>query len=364
ERARGEAFLDRIRALDPEVSVVVAYGQILTREVLEAPPLGSINVHASLLPELRGAAPINWAIIRGHTETGVTVMRMVEQMDAGPILVQHREPIGPDERASDLAVRLSELGAAALVEALALLEAGLLEAVEQDHSRATYAPRLLREHARIDWSLDAEAVARWIRGLDEVPGGWTTWGGEEVKVYRPLPEPGHVHDAAPGAWGPGPGGRASGGGGAGGGPGPGGSSRGGAAGCGRWGGWGAGPRTGRPVRVMLPRLHLITDDAVLASPGFLDGARWVLREQGAGVALHLRGHGTSAGILYELARALVAEARETGGWVLVNDRVDVALAVGAAGVQLGRRSIPVRAARDVLGAGARIGYSAHDPDEA
>lgn len=115
---------------------------------------------------------------------------------------------------------------------------------------------------------------------------------------------------------------------------------------------------------MLPRLHLITDDAVLASPGFLDGARWVLREQGAGVALHLRGHGTSAGILYELARALVAEARETGGWVLVNDRVDVALAVGAAGVQLGRRSIPVRAARDVLGAGARIGYSAHDPDEA
>jgi len=198
ERARGEAFLDRIRALDPEVSVVVAYGQILTREVLEAPPLGSINVHASLLPELRGAAPINWAIIRGHTETGVTVMRMVEQMDAGPILVQHREPIGPDERASDLAVRLSELGAAALVEALALLEAGLLEAVEQDHSRATYAPRLLREHARIDWSLDAEAVARWIRGLDEVPGGWTTWGGEEVKVYRPLPEPGHVHDAAPG----------------------------------------------------------------------------------------------------------------------------------------------------------------------
>lgn len=198
ERARGAEFLEQIRALDPEISVVVAYGQILRREVLEAPPLGSINLHASLLPELRGAAPINWAIIRGHAETGVTVMRMVEQMDAGPILVQHPEPVGPDERASDLAARLSEMGAAALIEALALLEADLLEEVEQDHARATYAPRLLREHARIDWSLDADAVGRWIRGLDEVPGGWTIWRGEEVKLYRPLPESGHAHDAEPG----------------------------------------------------------------------------------------------------------------------------------------------------------------------
>jgi len=198
ERARGEEFLEELRRLEPEVSVVVAYGQILRREVLELPPLGSINVHASLLPELRGAAPINWAIIRGHAETGVTIMRMVEKMDAGPILFQVREPIGPDERASDLWSRLSEVGAAALVEALALLAIGELVETEQDESRATYAPRLTRDDARIDWSLDAETIGRWIRGLDEVPGAWTTWEGREVKLYRPLPVPGVEHGEAPG----------------------------------------------------------------------------------------------------------------------------------------------------------------------
>src|SRR5690606_83163 len=113
ERARGDAFLAQLRALEPDISVVVAYGQILRREVLELPPLGSINVHASLLPELRGAAPINWAIIRGYRETGVTIMRMVERMDAGPILYQVRVPIAEDERAGDLWTRLSEVGAAA-----------------------------------------------------------------------------------------------------------------------------------------------------------------------------------------------------------------------------------------------------------
>src|SRR5690606_30408622 len=126
ERARGPEFLERIAALEPELSVVVAYGQILRREVLDAPALGSINVHASLLPELRGAAPINWAIIRGHERTGITIMRMVEEMDAGPVLLQVAEPIGPDETAADLTARLSEVGAAALVEALMLLEAGEL----------------------------------------------------------------------------------------------------------------------------------------------------------------------------------------------------------------------------------------------
>jgi len=198
ERARGDAFMDEIRRLEPDLSVVVAYGQILRAEVLELPPAGSINVHASLLPELRGAAPINWAIIRGHAETGVTIMRMAEAMDAGPILLQAVEPIGPDERATDLRGRLSEIGAEALIEALALLEFGALEEVEQDHDLATYAPRLTRETARIDWSRDAGSVDRWIRGLDEVPGGWTTWGDSELKVYRPEPEPDLVHGMAPG----------------------------------------------------------------------------------------------------------------------------------------------------------------------
>ncbi|MFW6201566.1 MAG: methionyl-tRNA formyltransferase [Gemmatimonadota bacterium] len=197
-RARDEAFIERVEALEPELSVVVAYGQILTRRALDAPEHGSINVHASLLPELRGAAPINWAIIRGHERTGITIMRMVEELDAGPILYQVDEPILPDERASDLWARLSELAAESIVEALALFDAGELTETEQDHERATYAPRLTREDARIDWDEDAETVARWVRGLDEFPGGWTKLEGRTVKVFRPRPEPDRAHDAEPG----------------------------------------------------------------------------------------------------------------------------------------------------------------------
>jgi methionyl-tRNA formyltransferase len=198
ERARGPEFMAALEQLSPDISVVVAYGQILRREILDLPPRGSINVHASLLPELRGAAPINWAIMRGHTETGVTIMRMVEAMDAGPIIMQVPEPIEPDERASDLWSRLSEIGAATLVEALALLEVGTLAEVEQEHEKATYAPRLTREHARIDWTQGATHIDRWIRGLDEVPGAWTTWHEREVKLYRPLPLPEHRHESEPG----------------------------------------------------------------------------------------------------------------------------------------------------------------------
>jgi methionyl-tRNA formyltransferase len=185
EKPRGEEFLRSLRALQPELSVVVAYGHILRREVLDAPPLGSINVHASLLPELRGAAPINWAIARGHPVTGVTVMRMVDQMDAGPILFQAEETIEPEETASELTLRLAERGAEALVEALALLQIGALEAREQDHARATFAPKVDRASARIDWTMDATAVGNHVRGMDEVPGAWSTLRGEAVKLFGP-----------------------------------------------------------------------------------------------------------------------------------------------------------------------------------
>lgn len=198
ERPRGEAFLEAITALEPDLSVVVAYGHILRPEVLELPSRGSINVHASLLPKLRGAAPIEWAIIRGERETGVTVMRMVAEMDAGPILLQVVEPIGEGETAADLRLRLSEVGAQALIEALALLELGELEPVEQDHAAATFAPRIERADAKLDWSLPAGEVGRWIRGLDDVPGAWTRFGSTEVKLYRPRPEPAREHDAPPG----------------------------------------------------------------------------------------------------------------------------------------------------------------------
>lgn len=183
---RGDEFLDELRALDPDISVVVAYGHILKPEVLDLPPLGSINVHASLLPELRGAAPINWAIARGFTETGVTIMRMAEGMDSGPIIHQVKEPIFDDETAGDLTVRLSEVGAVALVEALALMSAGAIEEVEQDHDAATYAPKVSREVARIDWTRDASEVAAHTRGMDSIPGAWSRLEDEPVKLFRPT----------------------------------------------------------------------------------------------------------------------------------------------------------------------------------
>lgn len=198
EKPRGEAFLEEIRALEPDLSVVVAYGHILRPEVLEAPLMGSINVHASLLPALRGAAPVNWAIIRGHEMTGITVMRMVEAMDAGPILYQIEEPIGPEETASDLAGHLSQLGAEGLVETLILLGVGVGEEREQDEEEATYAPKIDRETAHLDWEIDATAVSNWIRGMDEVPGAWSLLDDEPVKLFRPLPEPEAEHDAEPG----------------------------------------------------------------------------------------------------------------------------------------------------------------------
>lgn len=203
ERARGEEFLAQLRALEPEISVVVAYGQILRPEVLALPPRGSINVHASLLPELRGAAPVQWAIIRGYETTGITIMRMDEGLDSGPILYHVAEPIRADETGGDLALRLSEVGAEALVETLALMEMGEIAETPQDHARATYAPKLDREMARLDWARPAVDVARWIRALDALPGAWSTLDGERpVKLFQPrvelhAGEPGRVLEADP-----------------------------------------------------------------------------------------------------------------------------------------------------------------------
>jgi methionyl-tRNA formyltransferase len=189
ERARGEEFIAQIRALNADVSVVVAYGQILRPEVLAVPRLGSINIHASLLPELRGAAPIQWAVLRGHETTGVTIMQMDAGMDTGPMLLKVEEPIRPDESSSELAARLSEIGAEAVVEALALLEDGAITPQPQEHDRATYAPKIERETARIDWTKDAAEVARWMRGMDEVPGAWSELASRgAVKLFRPKVE--------------------------------------------------------------------------------------------------------------------------------------------------------------------------------
>jgi methionyl-tRNA formyltransferase len=199
ERPRGDEFLERIRAFGPELSVVVAYGHILRREVLDVPSLGSVNLHASLLPELRGAAPINWAIARGYEATGVTIMRMVEEMDAGPVLHAIREPILPGETASELTIRLSELGAEALLEALTVMEAGGLVEEEQDHARATFAPKVDRDAARIAWTRPACELEWHVRAMDAVPGAWTELDGVPVKLFRPVPlDPPAGASAAPG----------------------------------------------------------------------------------------------------------------------------------------------------------------------
>lgn len=198
EKPRGDEFMDQIRVLGADLSVVVAYGHILRREVLDLPARGSINVHASLLPELRGAAPINWAIARGHDTTGVTIMRMAEAMDAGPVIHTIAEPILPGETASELTVRLSELGAEALVEALTLLAAGSAKEVEQDHDKATFAPKVSREVALIDWSRPAQELEWHVRGMDAVPGAWSPLDGQPVKLFRPRVTDVPVGDAAPG----------------------------------------------------------------------------------------------------------------------------------------------------------------------
>jgi methionyl-tRNA formyltransferase len=188
ERPRGAEFLDELAALRPDVSVVVAYGHILPKAAIDLPTIGTLNIHASLLPALRGAAPIQAAIRLGLSETGVTIMRMVPQLDAGPVILQARTPIFEDETYGELQLRLSELGAQCLVEALALIEVGDAKATPQDDLLATYAPKVEREDARVDWAMDADAVARHVRAFDPRPGAFTTLHDLEVKLFgvRPL----------------------------------------------------------------------------------------------------------------------------------------------------------------------------------
>lgn len=197
QRPRGEAFEDEVRRLAPELSVVAAYGQILRDEVLALPPLGSINVHASLLPRLRGAAPVNWAIIRGEEESGVTIMRMVRELDAGPMLARARVPIGPHTTAGELYARLATLGAGTLVTVIGALSHGTAAETPQDDALATYAPKLDREVARLDWALPALEVGRWMRGCDPWPGAWTRVEDLPIQCFSPSVEPAPA-PAAPG----------------------------------------------------------------------------------------------------------------------------------------------------------------------
>jgi methionyl-tRNA formyltransferase len=182
--ARTGELEQALRASGAELAVVVAYGKILPKAVLEALPRGCINVHASLLPAYRGAAPVQWSVIHGDSETGVCIMQLDEGMDTGPVLLEKRLAIGPDETAGELFARLAPLGAGALLEAIDGLAAGRLAPVAQDHGRATHAPMLTKADGAIDFAQPAAAVAARIRGVDPWPGAQATLRGQVVKLFR------------------------------------------------------------------------------------------------------------------------------------------------------------------------------------
>jgi methionyl-tRNA formyltransferase len=196
-RPVGDVFTASLHRLEPDLGVVVAYGHILRPEVLSLPPRGMINVHASLLPRFRGAAPVQHAILEGETETGISIMQMEAGLDSGPVLHRVATAIEAEETAGALMARLAQLGANALIEALSLISGGLARAQPQDHARATYAPKIDRDMAKLVWQRDATTLVRQVRAFDPAPGAWTMLNGGVLKVFgaREVPgagEPGSV----------------------------------------------------------------------------------------------------------------------------------------------------------------------------
>jgi len=182
DKARHPDAVARITAVAPDLIVVVAYGHILPKSILDIPRLGCINVHASLLPKYRGAAPINWAVARGESVTGITIMRMDEGMDTGPMLHVREIPIGEEDTAETMFSKLSVLGAEALREALRKLREGTLDETPQDAALATYAPKLTKEHGRIDWSRSSGEVCNLVRGMTPWPSAIAVHAGRTLKI--------------------------------------------------------------------------------------------------------------------------------------------------------------------------------------
>jgi len=177
-------FVYQLKALVPDVMVVVAFGQILKRDLLTLPPLGCINVHASILPKYRGAAPIHWAIINGESETGVTTMYMDAGMDTGDMILKRTVPIGEQETTGILHDKLAETGGELLLESLDLMIKNQAPRAQQDPSQATYAPLLLREHELIDWTKNARQVHNLVRGMNPWPGAYTNFNNKPVKIWE------------------------------------------------------------------------------------------------------------------------------------------------------------------------------------
>ncbi|HTX14275.1 MAG TPA: methionyl-tRNA formyltransferase [Candidatus Baltobacteraceae bacterium] len=187
EKIKSEEALDYFKRLAPDAVVIIAYGQIISQRLIDIPRLGWVNLHASLLPKYRGAAPINWAIVNGETRTGVTSMQIDSGLDTGPMLLKYETEIGRDETAPELGARLADAGAPLIAETLRGVENGKIAATPQDGSQATLAPPLKKEDGRVDWSLDARAIYNRIRGLQPWPGAFTTFRGKNCQIWgKPL----------------------------------------------------------------------------------------------------------------------------------------------------------------------------------
>ena len=183
-RVKAPDFVDVLRGLAPDLIVVVAFGQILSKEILSLPPLGCINVHASLLPRYRGAAPMQWAIVRGEKETGVTTMFMDEGLDTGDMLMRETLPITQAMTAAELHDAMMKLGADVLEKTLFSLSEGTLKRTPQDEALSTYAPLLDKEVGRIDWKKSAQEIHDLVRGLNSWPGAYTMLAGQKFKIWR------------------------------------------------------------------------------------------------------------------------------------------------------------------------------------
>lgn len=198
EKIKTAEFIETLSYLHPDLMVVVAYGRILPKAVLEIPTAGCINVHASLLPRYRGAAPIHWAIINGETQTGITTILMDEGMDTGDILLTAAEPITSDDTAATLHDRLADLGAKVLEETLNRLADESLTPTPQAHDQATLAPMLKKEDGRIDWHQPATTISNRIRGMNPWPGAFTFYDEKRLKIFRAVALPAEGTAVPPG----------------------------------------------------------------------------------------------------------------------------------------------------------------------
>lgn len=197
-KMKDPGFLDSLAAWKPDLIVVAAFGRILPKVILDLPSRGCINVHASLLPKYRGAGPIQWAIIRGERETGITTMLMDEGMDTGAVLLQEQLPIAPDDTAGSLSAKLAEVGGRLLIETIAQFETGALVPKPQDHARATMAPLLKKEDGLLDWTLPVVELANRVRGLSPWPGAYTYLGADRWVIWNASVQDQSAAAGAPG----------------------------------------------------------------------------------------------------------------------------------------------------------------------